>query len=70
MLTRALFLAGGWFVLSLVITLWRGHRFRQGGILLSMAWLFSILLAGDIWAYLTFGVPNEIYWLTGITLVY
>jgi cellulose synthase/poly-beta-1,6-N-acetylglucosamine synthase-like glycosyltransferase len=64
MLTRALFLAAGWFVLSLVVTLLRGTKVKNGNKLRSVLWLVVILLCGAVWALLTFGIPREVLWLT------
>ncbi|MCI0644403.1 MAG: glycosyltransferase [Chloroflexi bacterium] len=70
MLTRALYLGAGWFVVSLVVTLLAGPRLRRGHFLLSLAWLFIVLLVGDLWAILTFGVPAEMLALTAVALVF
>lgn len=70
MLTRALFLAAGWFTLSFIVTLLRGTRVRSGGKLRSLLWLVVVLLCGAVWAALTFGVVWEIIGLTLFTLVF
>ena len=66
MLTRSLYLAVGWFTISLLATLIGGIRLRRGNFLLSVPWLLCVLFAGDLWAILTFGVPIEILALSGI----
>jgi hypothetical protein len=65
MLTRALFLALGWFVLSFAGLLIWGARSRTRSIPLSLAWLAAVILIGDLWAILTFGIPREILVLSG-----
>ncbi|MBI3152811.1 MAG: glycosyltransferase [Chloroflexi bacterium] len=64
MLTRFLYLATGWFAISLFATLTGGHRLRQGSPLFSAAWLTCVLLIGDVWGLLTFGIPSEIVSMT------
>src|SRR5512142_2628071 len=68
MLTRSLFLAAGWFVLSFLGLLVFGLRMKHRSYLVSVAWLGFVLLAGDAWAYFTFGVPKEIALMTEIML--
>jgi cellulose synthase/poly-beta-1,6-N-acetylglucosamine synthase-like glycosyltransferase len=70
MLTRALFLAVGWFVISLLATLAGGNRLRYGHVLFSIAWLSLVLILGDLWALLTFGIPWEILALSGLTFIF
>src|SRR4030095_9742115 len=70
MLTRSLYLAAGWFVISLVITLMGGYRMRKGNPMLSLLWLAFLIFLGDTWAYLTFGLPNEILILSGIAFIF
>lgn len=70
MLTRSLYLAAGWFVISLVITLLGGYRMRRGNFMLSVLWLAFVILIGDVYAYLTFGLPDEILIVSGIALVF
>lgn len=70
MLTRALFLSAGWFVISLVATLVWGARLRKSNILTSLGWLTAVLLLGDLWAILTFGVPQEMAALTAVTFLF
>jgi cellulose synthase/poly-beta-1,6-N-acetylglucosamine synthase-like glycosyltransferase len=60
MLTRSLYLAAGWFVISLIATLAGGHRLRKGNLFISIFWLGLVILLGDIWAALTFGRLTEI----------
>ena len=69
MLTRSMYLSAGWFALSLLVTLAGGHRVRKGHPILSLAWLLIIVFLGDVWAYLTFGVPREILLLSGVAVV-
>jgi cellulose synthase/poly-beta-1,6-N-acetylglucosamine synthase-like glycosyltransferase len=70
MLTRSLYLAAGWFVISLVVTLLGGYRTLRGNFMLSLLWLAFVILLGDVYAYLTFGVPAEILIVSGIALVF
>ena len=69
MLTRALFLATGWLVISFVATIWYGPRLRFRSEALSLLWLVFVLLCGNLWALLTFGIPYEMALLTGLTLL-
>src|SRR4030095_14677345 len=64
MLTRSLYLAVGWFAISLLVTLWGGYRFRRGHPILSMGWLTVVLLIGDVWALMTFGLPQQVLYAT------
>ena len=64
MLTRALFLSAGWLTLSFLVTLLRGTKVKRGNWLGSIVWLVTVLLCGDLWAILTFGVFYEIAGLT------
>jgi cellulose synthase/poly-beta-1,6-N-acetylglucosamine synthase-like glycosyltransferase len=70
MLTRSMYLAAGWFAISLLATLAGGHRLRKGHLLLSMGWLTIVLFLGDVWALLTFGVPSEVFLMTGAAFVF
>ncbi|HLO32526.1 MAG TPA: glycosyltransferase [Anaerolineales bacterium] len=70
MLTRSMYLAAGWFAISLLATLAGGYRLRKEHPVLSLGWLVIVLLLGDIWAYLTFGIPNEILIATGIAFIF
>lgn len=70
MLTRSLYLAVGWFGFSLLATLLGGARLRRGNAVISTAWLAGVLLAGDAWALLTFGIPHEIALFTGMAFVF
>jgi cellulose synthase/poly-beta-1,6-N-acetylglucosamine synthase-like glycosyltransferase len=65
-----MYIAVGWFAISLLTTLAGGHRLRKGHPLLSVGWLAIVLLLGDIWALLTFGVPREIILVTGAAFVF
>lgn len=64
MIARALYLTIGWFAFSLLITLGFGIQLRRANAWLSLGWLVVVLLVGDLWALLTFGVPVEIALLT------
>jgi len=66
MLTRSLYLAAGWFVISLVITLMGGYRVRSGRFVRSLFWLAVVIFLGDLWAFFTFGLPAEILVMSGI----
>src|SRR5574339_681989 len=70
MLTRSMYLAAGWFAISLFATLAGGYRLRKGHPLLSLGWLSIVLLLGDLWALLTFGVPREVLLVTGAAFVF
>lgn len=70
MLTRSMYLAAGWFAISLLATLAGGHRLRKAHPIFSLGWLTAVLLLGDLWALLTFGVPSEILIMTGIALLF
>jgi cellulose synthase/poly-beta-1,6-N-acetylglucosamine synthase-like glycosyltransferase len=70
MLTRAMYLAAGWFAISLLATLAGGHRLRKQHPLLSVGWLAIVLFLGDLWALLTFGVPREVLLVTGAAFVF
>jgi hypothetical protein len=67
MLARLLFLSAGWLMLSFVVTVARGTKVRYSGQRHSLLWLGTVLLCGDVWALLTFGLPVEIAALTVIT---
>ena len=70
MLTRALFLSAGWFAISLLATLIGGYRARRANPFLSSVWLVVVLLLGDLWAFLTFGIPREILLVSAAALVF
>jgi cellulose synthase/poly-beta-1,6-N-acetylglucosamine synthase-like glycosyltransferase len=70
MLTRSLYLAAGWFAISLFATLIGGHRLRKAHPVLSLAWLAIVLFVGDVWALLTFGIPREILLVTGLAFIF
>ena len=70
MLTRSMYLAAGWFAISLIATLVGGHRLRKGHPILSWGWLAVVIFLGDVWALLTFGVPREILFVTVAALVF
>ncbi len=59
MLTRALFLAAGWFIVAFIGLLMFGARQKRTNWFLSFFWLLVVLAVGNVWAYLTFGVPRE-----------
>jgi cellulose synthase/poly-beta-1,6-N-acetylglucosamine synthase-like glycosyltransferase len=70
MITRWLYLSIGWLVFSLCATLLGGRRLRYGNAVISIGWLTGVLLAGDAWALLTFGIPHEIALLTALTFLF
>ncbi len=70
MITRALFLVLGWFVVSLLGSLIGGTRLRAGARWVSISWLLAVLFVGIDWALLTFGVASEIAVLALIALVH
>ncbi len=70
MITRSLYLAAVWFALSLLATMAGGRRLRRLNAVISAGWLTGILLLGDAWALLTFGVPHEIALLTGLAFIF
>jgi cellulose synthase/poly-beta-1,6-N-acetylglucosamine synthase-like glycosyltransferase len=69
MLTRALFLAGGWFAISFIGLLIFALRVKKRSWWISFAWLFFVILAGATWAFFTFGVPREILVFSSLALV-
>ncbi len=69
MITRALFLVLGWFIVSFLAVLLRGRQVRTTNFILSLLWLVIVLGIGDLWAWLTFGVPLEIEVLTALGFV-
>jgi len=69
MITQALFLSAGWFVISLLATLLGGTQLRRGHPLFSATWLGLVLLVGDVWAIQTFGLLPEFVLLTGLAFV-
>ncbi|MBI5030928.1 MAG: glycosyltransferase [Chloroflexi bacterium] len=60
MITRILFLTAIWFFLSFITLVFYGIRTKHGNLLISIMWLIVVILAGDVWALYTFGIPNEI----------
>ena len=70
MITRALFLSLGWLTISMLATLAGGTRLRRGHFAISAGWLLGVLLFGDFWALVTFGVPFEIALLTIVAFVF
>src|SRR5512133_662881 len=70
MLTRSLYLAAGWFAISLFATLAGGHRLRNRNPLVSLGWLLIVLFLGDIWALLTFGIAQEILLVSAVGIVF
>ena len=70
MLTRSMYLAAGWFAISLFVTLAGGYRLRKGHPLLSLGLLAVVILLGDIWALLTFGVPREVWLVSGTAFAF
>jgi cellulose synthase/poly-beta-1,6-N-acetylglucosamine synthase-like glycosyltransferase len=69
MITRALFLAGTWFILSMVVMLLAGTRLRLTHTALSLIWLAVVLGIGDVLALTTFGRPLEVLAMTGIAVI-
>ena len=69
MITRALYLSGAWFTISLVVMLLGGTRFRFAQAVLAIAWMAVVLWCGDVWALTTFGRPPEVFALTGLAVV-
>jgi cellulose synthase/poly-beta-1,6-N-acetylglucosamine synthase-like glycosyltransferase len=69
MLTRALFLAAGWFIIAFIGLLLFSLREKRQSWLLSFSWLFFVVIASGAWAFFTFGVPREILLFSAIALV-
>jgi cellulose synthase/poly-beta-1,6-N-acetylglucosamine synthase-like glycosyltransferase len=69
MITRALYLSGAWFTISLVVMLLGGTRFRFTQAVLALTWMAVVLGVGDVWALTTFGRPPEVFALTGLAVV-
>jgi len=70
MLTRLLYLTTGWFLLSFIMVVLRGAAVRRTRTLNSLAWLGTVILCGDLWALLTFGVPSEIAIWSGVAFLF
>ncbi len=70
MLTRSLYLAAGWFAISLFATLAGGYRLRNRSIIVSLGWLAIVLILGDLWALLTFDILREILIITGVAFIF
>ncbi len=68
-LTHALFLAGAWFTLSLVVMLLAGNRLRLTHIAVSLTWLAVVLGIGDFWVLATFRQPVEVIVLTALAIL-
>jgi cellulose synthase/poly-beta-1,6-N-acetylglucosamine synthase-like glycosyltransferase len=64
MTTRLLYLAFLWFMFSLIVALIGGRRLRVSHPVISLGWLIGILLLGDAWALLIFGLQPDIALLT------
>ncbi len=64
MLTRALYLATTWFLISFIATILFGPRLRRANRLFSFAWLAAVLILGDVWALLSFDMLRELEVLT------
>src|SRR5512133_3958687 len=60
MITRALYLALGWFVISMVAVLLQGKHWKKTDIGQGLLWFSAVLFTGGLWAFLTFGIPVEI----------
>jgi len=69
MLTRALLLSALWLILSFVLVLLYGTKIRRANPLYSVLWLSAVVLIGDVWALLTFGVFGEIAALSGLAFL-
>ncbi len=67
MIARTLFLVGAWFTFSLVVMLLGGRRLRLTHPAISAVWMAVVLGVGDAWALNSFGRPNEVLILTGLT---
>jgi len=70
MITRALYLSGGWFAISLLAMMIGGTKLRRTSFILSAIWLSLVILLGDLWAILTFAVPWELAALSAIALIF
>jgi cellulose synthase/poly-beta-1,6-N-acetylglucosamine synthase-like glycosyltransferase len=68
-LTRALFLAGGWFAISFIGLIVFAKITKKTSWLRSFGWLLFVVIAGSAWAFFTFGVPREILLFSAIALV-
>ncbi|MBK7456074.1 MAG: glycosyltransferase [Anaerolineales bacterium] len=64
MLTRFLALSALWLIISSVVTLFLGTRFKHGNKLNGFLWLLTVIVFGDLWAVFTFGEPNEVLMLS------
>jgi cellulose synthase/poly-beta-1,6-N-acetylglucosamine synthase-like glycosyltransferase len=69
MLTRALILVAGWLLLSFLVTFFRGTKVKESSRRQSLVWLMTVTMAGNAWALLTFGVPEEIALVTLLTWI-
>ena len=47
-----------------------GHRARHGNYITSLVWLVLVILVGDVWAFLTFGLPDEILILSVVAFLF
>jgi cellulose synthase/poly-beta-1,6-N-acetylglucosamine synthase-like glycosyltransferase len=54
----------------LIVTLAYGARTRRASGFLSLTWLLVVLLVGDAWALLTFGVPLEVALLSAFAFIF
>jgi len=66
LVTRALFLAGGWLLSAWWYYYWQVSGLRHLHPAISLTWLALVLGAGDAWALITFGKPPEVFVLTGL----
>lgn len=64
-----MYLAGAWFIVSLVVVMLIGTRLHRTHAVLSLVWLAVVLGVGDGWALITFGRPLEVFVLTGLAAV-
>ncbi len=60
MLTRTLLLSAVWLALSAITTFLYGTKVRTASRANALVWLLFVVAAGDVWALLTFGIPDEI----------
>lgn len=69
MITRALFLSVGWLAISLLGLFLLGKRIKWGHPFISVSWLVTVILIGDAWALLTFGVIGELILVSVLALL-
>jgi cellulose synthase/poly-beta-1,6-N-acetylglucosamine synthase-like glycosyltransferase len=69
MLTRLLFQAAFWFIVSLTVTLLFGPQLQRQHRLLSFGWMIVVLGAGAALALRAYGRPVEVFAFTGLAAV-